>query len=287
MDGSIAEAIRDEESVVAAVVVRNPRNREDFDAPSPIEGVPVVVLPVNRGYGSAANLGRGHASLQSAPYRLVMTHDVRLRAGCLGRLVRCLDSNQRVAIVGPTLTGPGGASWAGSSRSFSGRLTHRPVEPFAGTPMEIEYVDWLDGAVLAFRESEVGKFDERLFLYVEDVDLCLSVRPALTVAVCRSAIAEQRSGMTERPGAHGYLMARNQILVSRARDDFGTRAALLARLFVTPTITLARALAGKPPGRLHHMQQLVGQMWGIFDGLRNVAGPPPPRICQWGDIEFL
>jgi N-acetylglucosaminyl-diphospho-decaprenol L-rhamnosyltransferase len=46
---------------------------------------------------------------------------------------------------------------------------------------EVQYVDWVSGCFMAFRSevfSELGGFDEKYFLYCEDVDICLRLQLA-------------------------------------------------------------------------------------------------------------
>ncbi len=146
----------------------------------------------NAGFGRACNQG---AALASAPDLLFLNPDARLTPGALDALLRALDEDPGVGVVGPrTLSDDGTpqlsfgpalglvAEWR-QRRLVRGVRERDPevlrrVEAMtaaAGEP------DWVSGSCLLIRRSafeRVGGFDEAFFLYEEDVDLCLRVRAA-------------------------------------------------------------------------------------------------------------
>ncbi|HET9315641.1 MAG TPA: glycosyltransferase family 2 protein [Vicinamibacteria bacterium] len=152
----------------------------------------LVRNPRNAGFGRACNQG---AAAAGAPYVLFLNPDARLTPGALDALVRVLDDEPGVGIVGPRTVNDDGtpqlsfgpalgllAEWRqrrlvrGVRKRDPGIL--RRVEAMttaAGEP------DWVSGSCLLIRRSafeQVGGFDEAFFLYEEDVDLCVRVRAA-------------------------------------------------------------------------------------------------------------
>ncbi|MFW2332961.1 glycosyltransferase family 2 protein [Ilumatobacter sp.] len=129
----------------------------------------------NLGYGAAAN--RGFASLAGATAIALLNDDVVVHEGWLPPLVAALDPVD-VGAVQPALVGPdpdvvvslgveldryGAGSDVGDGGPLPADRTVRDVDVFTG------------GAVLfdaAFLDA-TGGFDERYFLYYEDVDLAL------------------------------------------------------------------------------------------------------------------
>jgi N-acetylglucosaminyl-diphospho-decaprenol L-rhamnosyltransferase len=141
----------------------------------------------NLGYGSAANIG---AKLVDAKFILVCNPDVVVGPGAVSALCEVLEGRPQVAVVGPRILTVNGDLYP-SARRFPDILEafgHGFVGQFwAGNPFSRRYrmtewdhagsrdVDWVSGSCfLARREAwdQVGGFDERYFMYLEDVDLC-------------------------------------------------------------------------------------------------------------------
>jgi N-acetylglucosaminyl-diphospho-decaprenol L-rhamnosyltransferase len=147
----------------------------------------------NLGYGAGANLG---ARATTAEYLLVCNPDLVASPGSVASLAAVLDDCPKVAIVGPMLREVSGVVYP-SGREFPGMgeaIGHGFLGLFwGGNPWTRRYrrigqeqhrsreADWVSGAFLLVRREafdEVGGFDERYFMYVEDVDLCWRLRQA-------------------------------------------------------------------------------------------------------------
>lgn len=214
------------------VVVDNseqPAAHARFVAGLPAE-VGVLAVP-NRGYGAAVNdgLARLAESGVDAPYVLVCTHEVQLGRDCVSALAAALRAAPDAAAAGPTLvTGDGEVLW-----STGGRLTR-----FGRAPRHDDYLrpvadvdltgkpqprDWLDGALVLYRRLALGDhpFDERFFLYMEEVDLHLRLGlGGWQLLWVPQARARQESG-----GTPAYYFARNSRLLA-ARHQGGMRSVM-------------------------------------------------------------
>jgi N-acetylglucosaminyl-diphospho-decaprenol L-rhamnosyltransferase len=152
-----------------------------------------VLSARNLGYGAAANLG---AQSTKAEYLLVCNPDLVASPGAVTTLAALLDRLPDVGLVGPMLREPSGAVYP-SGREFPGMgeaIGHGFLGLFwGGNPWTRRYrhigqeqhqareADWVSGAFFVARRTafdEVGGFDERYFMYVEDVDLCWRLRRA-------------------------------------------------------------------------------------------------------------
>ena len=151
--------------------------------------VEVIALPSNAGFGAANNVALRKSD---AALALLLNSDTLVRAGAIDRLVARLDDTGAVA-AGPRLVdrdghpeisyGPMLTPWSEAIQrtrvrlaARSGPLARRYVASLVGRERD---VDWVSGAcLLARREALVaaGFFDERYFLYEEDVDLCAALR---------------------------------------------------------------------------------------------------------------
>lgn len=246
---------------------------------SVVDGADVIDLAGNMGYGAAVNIGARW--LGDVDELVVLTADAR--PGRLA-LLRLVDQIRRpgVGLAAPVLRI--GDAWR-CGGTWSGRWGHAQHRDQDAMPADTA-VDWADGCCFAVDGSlfrEIGGFDPDTFMYGEDVLLGAEVRRrGLTVVVVGAAQATQTSGMRSRPGAHGYLIARNELRALHRTGERGSRA--------RGTLTgLARAahqlrLAVTGPDRDHSWRQSFGMAWGVLDGLRGIGGPPPRLLAGWGDI---
>lgn len=124
----------------------------------------------NLGFGKASNLG---ASLGNREFIFFINPDSILHPKAFETMVETLRLNPTTAIVGPRLIYPDGTSqWRYSSviHPVVKQQTHIPNEPIATCCVPL-----LTGSALLCRRDafeEVGGFDEEIFLYHEDDDLC-------------------------------------------------------------------------------------------------------------------
>lgn len=145
----------------------------------------------NRGYGAAVNLA---ASRTSRPFILALNADILPRPGFLRGAIlaaarlRREEGARRVGIVGFRLVNaddtPQGSvgPFPTLHRFLLGLLRPRSVRKYRrADDRGRRSVDWATGACLLIARdcwAAMGGFDERYFLYYEDVDLCRRARTA-------------------------------------------------------------------------------------------------------------
>ena len=156
-----------------------------------LDGVRLVTNPDNRGFGAAVNQGY---RLAEGRRILLLNPDAELCEGALGHLMTALDSDASVGLAAPALLLPDGVR-QGSPRRFydlaavMARRTRfgrsragRAAEArhlMSGEQPRGDPVDWVTGAAMLLERDAIpaaGPFDERYFLYFEDVDLCRRLR---------------------------------------------------------------------------------------------------------------
>lgn len=136
----------------------------------------VIVNERPRGFGANHNAAFRRCD---APYFCVVNPDIRLNMDPFPALVQALQS-VRGAVAGPRVCDPDGRT-QDSARRFptAARLMGKLFSGAAGPDYPVDRgsleVDWVAGMFMLFRSDayrEVGGFDERFFLYYEDVDIC-------------------------------------------------------------------------------------------------------------------
>lgn len=148
----------------------------------------------NLGYGSAVNAAvralreRREAGGINPEFFLVVNPDVTFAPGSLDALVECAQRWPRAAAVGPRILERDGSTYpsARAVPTLGTGIGHAlfadvwPANPWsrsyrADSDMDSERVaGWLSGSCLLLRWdafAQVGGFDERYFMYLEDVDL--------------------------------------------------------------------------------------------------------------------
>jgi GT2 family glycosyltransferase len=143
----------------------------------------LIRRPDNGGFAKAANLGAAQTGGRAVCF---LNSDARPRAGSLFLLVGQLRSHPSAGAVGPRLLSPDGRAQRSCFRFPS---LARPWMNFSflRDRFSLAYseesfvasgggdVDWLSGACLLARRDALkaaGFFDERFFMYFEDMDLC-------------------------------------------------------------------------------------------------------------------
>lgn len=133
-----------------------------------------------RGFGANHNTACHHAS---GDFYCVLNPDVRLTSDPFPELVRELSAS-RAGAVAPLIVDSGGTIQDSARRFPTVASLLRRALP---SPLPLDYPigdepfspDWVAGMFMLFRSEvfrDIGGFDERYFLYYEDVDLCARLR---------------------------------------------------------------------------------------------------------------
>jgi len=146
----------------------------------------------NLGYGSGHNLALRSLAGTATPYHLILNPDIRLSSGALAELAAVMDGMPEVGLLMPRVLYPNG------STQYLCKLLPTPLDlmlrRFASGPLQWlfanrmdrydmkqfdysrpVYVPVLSGCFMFARRSvldSIDGFDERFFLYMEDIDLC-------------------------------------------------------------------------------------------------------------------
>jgi N-acetylglucosaminyl-diphospho-decaprenol L-rhamnosyltransferase len=153
--------------------------------------VRVVVPGHNLGYAGAANVG---IAATTAPVVVVCNPDLEVAPGTAAAALTRFDAEGDLGALGPRIVNPDGSQYPSARREpgLVDSIGHAlfgliaPRNPFTRRYRELDAdparprdVDWVSGAMLFLRRAaltSVGGWDERYFMYLEDVDLCWRLR---------------------------------------------------------------------------------------------------------------
>jgi N-acetylglucosaminyl-diphospho-decaprenol L-rhamnosyltransferase len=235
--------------VTDIVVVEN--GEEGSTLPSLSGQHVVLVVPkLNLGYGRGVN--RGVAAAPVRRYLLVSNPDVVVHDGAVAALVGFLDGHPNVAIVGPQIVRPDGSVypsqrvfpnfWLAGLHALLAPLW--PTNPFTRryrSPRKDGSVDWVSGAFFLARRDrfeEVGGFDERYFMFAEDMALCWQMRAhGYDVAATPDALVMHIEGVSRARASREMLIAHH-----RGAMRFEWQTASGWRRLLAPIATLVLGL---------------------------------------------
>lgn len=173
------------------IVVENNSGDELVDLIAAYDQIKLIKSPVNLGMGGGNNLGIKNSS---GKYILIANPDLVFSPKAIKVLYQYLSTHLEAAIVGPKLLNPDQSLQYSCARFPSiflpilrrtviGRMFPFIIEKYLmkkDDHTKIRSADWSLGACLLLRREElfVGNqlFDERFFMYFEDVDLCRRAR---------------------------------------------------------------------------------------------------------------
>jgi N-acetylglucosaminyl-diphospho-decaprenol L-rhamnosyltransferase len=234
--------------------------------------VELVRLRENRGFAAGCNAGWPTGS---APYVLFLNPDARVDASALEALVAALAKDPSAGLVGPRIAGREGTELSQGRfptlrRTFARVFFLHHVLPRASWTdiyvreerayASVRSPDWVTGACMLVRRTaleQVGGFDERFFLYCEDVDLCRRLWEAgwaVRYVPAATALHERRSW--DARAARLPQLAAARVVYARKHDTRVT-AALQAVGVRAEALTRVVASRGGWPTRQGHLRSLV------------------------------
>jgi hypothetical protein len=212
-----------------------------------LPSLPLLAEPVNTGYAGGNNVGIQWALHHGTDFVLVTNNDVVFEKGFLEPMVDILQVHQEVGVVTCKVFYQSARdqifSGAGSfSRLYCSGLNHGGIsKPSPRCEEECE-IDYVCGVLLLVRREvfeRVGLFDDRYFMYFEDVEFSRRVLTKYRMMYTPRGVAYHKSG-----GGKGRSSYTELYLYYHTRNRFWVFASepLYYRAYVT-AFTLANAFA--------------------------------------------
>lgn len=166
------------------LIDNSPKPSGDFSD----KNVRYLFTGANRGYGAGHNIALRKSLHQKIPYHLVVNPDVEVDAAAIATLLDYLETHRDTGNIMPKVIYPDGSTQYLCKilptptdllfrRFLPAKLAYRRMFRFemrATGYQHILEVPYLSGCFMLLRTSvlkEVGLFDERFFMYPEDIDL--------------------------------------------------------------------------------------------------------------------
>lgn len=165
------------------IVVDNASN--DGSAELVKKKYPQVLLTQNKenlGYSAGNNLGIKKAQ---GEFVLLLNSDTQIIGDSLRSMVEFAKDDKNIGILGPKIVNPDESPQKSVGSFYS--LGNIILAMFGGerlgfgrqSPDKFCFVDWVSGACLMIRREvleKIGRLDEKLFMYMEEVELCFRAK---------------------------------------------------------------------------------------------------------------
>ncbi len=132
----------------------------------------------NLGFSKGCNLG---AEKAIGKYLFFLNNDTIVRDKGIVGMIECMEKDTDVSILGGQLRNVDGEKQASTGKfytlfnTFLLLIGMQKIGILDKSPKKIAEVDWVKGALLMVRKDLFGKllgFDEKIFMYIEDMEFC-------------------------------------------------------------------------------------------------------------------
>lgn len=182
------------------VILLNNTKDDLSDLTKIITGTKLINNPQNLGFAAGVNQGIAAQKDKSITHFFLMNNDAQITFGSFAQLLLTFNKFPKAGIVSPVLHHPSGYDWGGKYNKWTGMVRHKN---WGNKPKTIQTVAHVAGAaMLISRElvAKIGMFDERFFLYFEDLDYCLRATQAgFTIHINPDVVAEHTISSASNP----------------------------------------------------------------------------------------
>ncbi|MBI2600846.1 glycosyltransferase family 2 protein [Candidatus Daviesbacteria bacterium] len=138
----------------------------------------------NIGYGKGNNIA---ASCASGKYLFILNPDTTIRKDAIEKLIEYSQNNQNVGLVAPRIVQNDGilqpsvrnlpTIWNAIKEYYIGiKDSYAPYAPLGSEPVKVECVVGAAMLIKAMLFRQLNGFNEKFFMYYEDLDLCRRIR---------------------------------------------------------------------------------------------------------------
>ncbi|HWQ12423.1 MAG TPA: glycosyltransferase family 2 protein [Roseiflexaceae bacterium] len=242
--------------------------------------VALIETGANLGFAAGNNVGLRYALEHGYDYVLLLNNDTEVTPDLLTRLLEVAESDQRIGVVGPTITyyerpdliwsAGGTIDWrCGTSAMRGGSLSDSVLR---APPADVDFVT---GCALLVRRAALeraGLLDERFFMYYEETEWCVRIaRAGFRILHVPAALVQHKIPLNARYDKEylAYYMTRNRLLFLRAtRAPLRTLLRALGQDLRTYASMVLRPKWRRRPGR-------TGMRRAWLDFWRGRFGPSP------------
>ena len=177
---SIGKFLLDEQvnpEKVELIIVNN--DVDSIERIDHLQNLGVIDIGSNVGYGAGNNVGAKRAR---GKYVMFLNPDTELVDDTLIKMIEHIQNNENIGVIGPKIVlgqDMEPQAWTCGEKSSLKQILFKRNNPKHWQSEENRQVDWVSGTALLVRRDlfeQIGGFDENIFMYFEDQDLCLRIK---------------------------------------------------------------------------------------------------------------
>jgi GT2 family glycosyltransferase len=252
--------------------------------------VRAVSAGCNGGFGAGVNLG---AKMASGTFLAVVNPDAEVEPGWLQPLLEVLEEQPRVGMVTPTILLRGTedcVNACGNDVHLTGLAFCRDLNKAAPSRCAAARpVGAISGAAFVLRRSlweELGGFDERFFMYLEDTDLSWRARRLGYTILHVPASRIRHDYQLSVAATKLYHLEHNRLLMLRKNLSSRTLLALSPALALTEALTWAFC-ARSGPAYLRAKWHAYRRFWRMRGTIQPCSVAPPSRRADGALLRSL
>ena len=243
--------LRIKDFILEVIIVDNSLKQDLLDLRNEFKEFVFLSTDENLGFSGGNNLGIKKALEDNADFVFIINNDTILDKNLLIDLLKGMGEDKNVGILGPKIyfasgcefhkeryrpTEEGKVIWyAGGLIDWQNILaSHRGVDEVdEGQYNQVSETDFVSGCAMFVKREvfeKIGLFDEKYFLYWEDIDFCQRAKK-LGFKVVYTPFAKlwhANAGSSQVGGSlHDYYMTRNRLFFGMKYASLRTKQALL------------------------------------------------------------
>lgn len=165
------------------IVVNNDKNEDISQVLDVFPKIQIINLGKNVGFGTGINTG---AKIARGEWLMFLNPDTQIVTS-LNKMFAFFAATPRAGIISPKLITEDGETqkWSAGADPSALRLIGSNIgwtkSKKVWEKREIGEVDWVSGAAMVVKKDlfeNIGGFDDNIFMYYEDIDLCKRARAA-------------------------------------------------------------------------------------------------------------
>ena len=228
---------------------------------SKMKSVICIINDINVGFGKAVNQA---AKVATGEYYFILNPDTIIEESTISTFVNYLEKDPAIGLVGPKIVNSDGSLQKGSKRSFPtisvafpkliGFDKIFPNSKWAGrynlnylNPNEIHKVDAISGSCMFIRSelfNKIGGFDERFFMFGEDLDLCYQVyKQGREVHYMPTTQIMHYQGESVKSAPYDSLNAFYQAMILFSEKHFSKGRSILSKLVIRLGIFIRKLIS--------------------------------------------